>query len=141
MENTNIEYFDIEDLDTRIIYIHSKEFNEGNKKLALHIKRERSSLAAKLAKELFKRRHNGRVFCEVCSFDFYEAYGDLGEGYIEAHHKKPISKMRQEDVTRIEDFLMVCSNCHSMLHIGEDWITHEQLKKKRISQLDYKNNY
>lgn len=142
MGNTNIEYFDIEELDTRIIYTYSKEFNEGNEKLALHMKRERSSQAAKLAKELFKRRHNGRVFCEVCSFDFFEAYGDWGEGYIEAHHAKPVSKMQQEDVTRIEDFVMVCSNCHSMLHIGVDWVTHEQLKNKRIAQNDYKkNNY
>lgn len=136
MEHTNIEYFDIEDLGTRRIYAHSQEFNEGDEKLTLHMKRERSSQAAKLAKELFKRKNNGRIFCEVCSFDFYETYGDLGDGFIEAHHTKPISKMQQEDITRIEDFVMVCSNCHSMLHIGKDWITHEQLKAKLILQHD-----
>ena len=38
------------------------------------------------------------------------------------------------DVTKIEDFIMVCSNCHSMLHVGKDWITHEQLKEILIAQ-------
>ena len=32
--------------------------------------------------------------CMVCDFNFLEAYGDAGEGYIELHHLKPISKRK-----------------------------------------------
>ena len=127
MENINIKYYDIETLGVWPIYKNEFEVNEGKQKLSLHIKRERNTKIAKLAKELFKKRHGGRLFCEVCEFDFSKKYGELGESYIEAHHKKPISKMKADDVTRIDDFIMVCSNCHSMLHIGKDGIPYEEL--------------
>ena len=134
MENIGIKHFDIGELGTHTIRIHSAEFDEGDEMLSLHMVRERSSLATKLAKERFKRRNCGRLFCEICSFDFSETYGDIGVDFIGAHHTKPISMMQSDDVTRIEDFVMVCSNCHSMLHIGKDWISHEQLKEKLIAQ-------
>jgi 5-methylcytosine-specific restriction protein A len=30
--------------------------------------------------------------CEICGFNFGAAYGELGEGFIEAHHAVPLSK-------------------------------------------------
>ena len=129
-ENTDIKYFEIEELGTWPINPSDLEVNEGKQKLSQHLKRERNLQIVKKAKELFKRKNNGKIFCEICKFDFSERYGEIGEGFIEAHHKKPISQMKPEDITRIEDFVMVCSNCHSILHIGTDWISHEELKKK-----------
>ena len=131
MEKLDIKYFDIEELGTWPIHLTDMEaVSEGQQKLSLHLKRERNSQIVKQAKEQFKMRNNGRLFCEVCKFDFSERYGQIGEGFIEAHHKKPISKMQPGDVTRIEDFIMVCSNCHSMLHIGNECIPHEELKAR-----------
>ena len=101
---------------------------EGEQKLLQHLSRERNSQIVKQAKEFFKIRNNGRLFCEVCGFDFYTQYGDIGDNFIEAHHKKPVSKMISNDFTTINDFIMVCSNCHSMLHVGEEWLTCEDLK-------------
>lgn len=129
MGKLNIRYLDIEELHTRTIPGRYIVFNEGNTVLEIHITHERNSQAAKMAKEWFKRRHQGRLFCEICSFDFSKTYGDRGEGFIEAHHTKPVASMQPGDVTKIEDFVMVCSNCHSMLHAGLEHITHEQLKK------------
>ena len=128
MENIDIKYYKIEELGTWPIHVSNVEVSEGEQKIAQHLERERNLKIVKLAKELFRNRHNGEVFCEVCGFDFCETYGDLGEGFIEAHHKKPISQMVSGDLTKIEDFIMVCSNCHSMLHTGNEWISHEELK-------------
>lgn len=127
MENIDIKYFDIENLGIWPIHKNELQVNEGNQKLSLHLMRERNSQIVKLAKKLFKQKNEGKVFCEICKFDFMAKYGDIGESYIEAHHKKPISKMKAEDVTRIDDFIMVCSNCHSMLHIGKEGISYEDL--------------
>ena len=128
MENTDIKYFEIEEIGIWPIHTESVEVSEGEIKILQHLKRERDTRIVKLAKERFKKKHDGNVFCEVCGFNFSAKYGALGEDYIEAHHKKPISKMSLGDVTKIEDLIMVCSNCHSMLHIGSEWISHEELK-------------
>ncbi len=129
MENIDIKYIDIEELGTWPIHQAKFLVREGALTLSQHLIRERNSKIVKIAKQHFKERHNGRVFCEVCAFDFSEKYGNMGDGFIEAHHKKPISRMDPEDTTTIDDFVMVCSNCHSMLHTGNEWISHEALKE------------
>ncbi|MBQ7593950.1 MAG: HNH endonuclease [Synergistaceae bacterium] len=74
---------------------------------------------------LNKKKH---LQCEVCGFDFEKTYGKLGAGFIEVHHKKPVSE--GEHVTDLEnDLVMLCSNCHRMIHRGKDhMITVEELK-------------
>lgn len=135
MEKLDIKYFNIEELGTWPIHLSDMEaVSEGQQKLSVHLKRERNSKIVKHAKERFKTKNNGKLFCEVCKFDFSEKYGLIGEGFIEAHHIKPISMMQPGDITRIEDFIMVCSNCHSMLHIGSNPMTHEDLKSRLNAQ-------
>ena len=129
MENTDIKYYNIEDLGIWPIS-SSIEVSEGQLKKSQHLRRERDSRIVRIAKEHFKRKNNGKIFCEICNFNFSEKYGEIGEGFIEAHHKNPISKMNPGDITKIEDFVMVCSNCHRMLHTGDIWISHEELKKR-----------
>ena len=59
--------------------------------------------------------------CQVCGFDFAEVYGELGEGFIEVHHLKPVADYAGEvSVDPEEDMAVVCPNCHRMLHRGED---------------------
>ena len=66
--------------------------------------------------------------CEVCGFDFEDKYGQLGAGYIEVHHKQPVSE--GERITDLNnDLVMLCSNCHRIIHRGRDHIiTVEELK-------------
>lgn len=104
-----------------------KGVHEGEKRLAIHIRRERNYKIISAAKELFKKKHHGRIYCEICGFDFYDMYGKHGEGFIEGHHKKPISQMNIHDTTAIDDIVMVCSNCHSMLH-RKPFLSVEDLK-------------
>ena len=104
------------------------EFSEGKILLKKHLSRERNPHLISKAKRNFLQKHD-RLFCEVCGFDFAKTYGEIGENFIEAHHIRPVSKMTDGEKTKLEDIVMVCSNCHSMLHRKKPWLTVEQMKK------------
>ena len=97
---------------------------EGQKLLRQHIVRERSS---RLIRE-FKRSLKNFMCC-VCGFDFEEVYGLIGEGFIEAHHIKPISELRPGERVSLKDLIPVCSNCHRMLHRKSPPIDWEDLRE------------
>lgn len=96
-------------------------FAEGKKKLRVHICRERNYKVIKEAKDRYKKI-NGKLVCEVCGFDFNEKYGEIGEDFIEGHHIVPVSELKEGDLTKVDDIVLVCSNCHSMLHRKRPWI-------------------
>ena len=106
----------------------SEPFQEGDYKMRVHLVRERNGKVVKEAKRLFKLSHEGRLYCEVCGFDFSEKYGRIGEGFIEAHHKVELFKTNGKHEIKPTDFVMVCSNCHSMLH--RDNISVSKLKNR-----------
>ena len=55
--------------------------------------------------------------CQICGFNFEKVYGEVGKGYIEVHHKKPLFSLDDEIVPNPEtDMICVCSNCHRMPH-------------------------
>jgi hypothetical protein len=69
------------------------------------------------------------LVCDACDFDFEKRYGEYGSGYIEAHHVDPLYKRAGVDKpTEIEDFAMLCANCHRMAHYGPDCLTIEELR-------------
>ena len=103
------------------------EFSEGKIFLKKHLQRERNVKLIELSKKKFIEK-NGRLYCEVCGFDFAKTYGDLGEKFIEAHHIKPVSQMAENEKTSIDDIVMVCSNCHSMIHRKKPWLTIDKIK-------------
>lgn len=102
-----------------------EEFPEGKVLYKLHRARERNSKLIKRAKEAAMK--NGTLACAVCGFDFYEAYGELGKGYIECHHTIPLSQYQDTKVTRIKDIALVCSNCHRMIHRKRPWLSISEL--------------
>jgi predicted HNH restriction endonuclease len=101
------------------------EYSEGREYFRLHKLRERKPLIIVQAKERFVKKH-GRLYCEVCGTDFSIVYGERGNDFIEGHHNKLVSKMKEGDKTKVEDIAMLCSNCHRMIH-REPIITVEQL--------------
>lgn len=103
------------------------EFSEGKYYIKQHLQRERNPRLIYLAKKQFKDKY-GRLYCQVCGFDFAKVYGELGEDFIEAHHIKPVSKMEPNEKTKIEDIVMLCSNCHSMVHRKKPWVSYEALR-------------
>ena len=104
------------------------EFSEGKLLLKKHLSRERNTKLISEAKKSFLQKHDN-LFCEVCGFDFEKVYGVLGENFIEAHHIKPVSEMNDGEKTKIGDIIMVCSNCHSMIHRRKPWLTVAEIKK------------
>jgi predicted HNH restriction endonuclease len=103
------------------------EFPEGREFETTHKVKERNSKVANLAKQNYFNKTNSYK-CEACGFDFFEVYGDIGKGYIEAHHIKPISNIKKQIKTTINDFAMLCSNCHKMIHRKRPWISYNELK-------------
>ncbi|MBR2254745.1 MAG: HNH endonuclease [Candidatus Methanomethylophilaceae archaeon] len=55
--------------------------------------------------------------CMACGFDFEETYGELGRGFIEVHHVKPLYDLKEETVVDPStDLVCICPNCHRMVH-------------------------
>jgi len=105
------------------------EVKEGKVIYRLHRHRERDSKITKKKKDQ-ELEHNGTLQCEVCSFDFYKVYGEIGKGFIECHHKIPLADLDVERQTRLEDLALVCANCHRMLHQGKVKLSVAGLKKR-----------
>lgn len=89
---------------------------EGRKKISLHYVRERDPAAIRKYKEQYQRE-NKDLPCQVCGFSFGSRYS-CGAGYIEAHHRVPLSEVDEHEgtATTYEDIVFVCANCHKMLH-------------------------
>lgn len=83
---------------------------EGRKYLRTHLFRERSSKCVSAFKRSLKSFE-----CSLCGFNFEKIYGEIGRGFIEAHHIIPVATAGEREV-RIEDYRAVCSNCHRMIH-------------------------
>ena len=107
---------------------------EGRLLLSRHLVRERNA-SLRRAKLTQVRRRGDRLACEACAFDFGHVYGELGEGYIEVHHRLPLHASGPT-VTRTEDLALVCSNCHRMIHRSKRWLTLEELSKHVRSEQD-----
>lgn len=59
--------------------------------------------------------------CLVCGFNFGQAFGKIGQGFIHVHHLRPLSEIGQEyTVDPVQDLRPVCPNCHAMLHHSKD---------------------
>ncbi len=90
------------------------EGEEGGVVMRLHKRYERDP---KLVAEKRKAAAaTGKLACEVCCFDFEATYGELGAGYIEVHHTKPVHTLVSGSRTKLSDLVLLCGNCHRMAH-------------------------
>lgn len=61
--------------------------------------------------------------CQGYGFDFEKIYGEIGKGFIEVHHTKPLYKEDSEiEINPNTDLICVCSNCHRIIHRRKDSI-------------------
>ena len=87
------------------------------RKYAYHRKIERNRTAAREAKKFHGTR------CQACTLDFGERYGEIGAGFIEAHHMRPIATLQEGVPVKYDiaaDFAVLCSNCHRIIHRFSD---------------------
>lgn len=97
--------------------LHDLGLQEGASKLRMTSVYERN-LKIRLA-----AIHIHGIRCLACGFDFGEAYGTWGAGYIEIHHLFPLAAQGEERVVDpATDLIPVCANCHRMFHRKKDRI-------------------
>jgi 5-methylcytosine-specific restriction endonuclease McrA len=102
-------------------------FPEGRRLYRMHTARERNPKLIREAKKLALKR-DGVLRCTCCNFDFSSTYGEVGHGYIEAHHTTPLSSLEDSGgTTLVEDLALVCANCHRMLHRRRPWLEADDL--------------
>lgn len=96
------------------------------KQYRLHFRIERNSNISKKVKEA-----KGYI-CEACNFKFEDKYGNIGRKFIEAHHLTPLENLDigKFKINVLNDFVVLCSNCHSMIHKLDDPSNVELLRKK-----------
>ncbi|MDO6388481.1 DUF3578 domain-containing protein [Uliginosibacterium sp. 31-12] len=72
--------------------------------------------------------------CKACGFDFQKKYGELGSGFIEAHHLTPLALLKGLKVSLDPktDFTVLCSNCHRMIHKTEFVNKVEEFRAKYV---------
>lgn len=97
---------DAPDIDLNVNTVESSL--EGRKKLVVHLRRERSRGLVETKKAAAES-----LACEICGFDSNETYG---VPYCEAHHIKPIGEKEVITETKLEDLVLVCANCHRIIH-------------------------
>jgi len=102
-------------------------FPEGRALFRTHKFYERNSNLVQKKKQ--EAQKMGRLKCCICNFDFYEIYGEIGRGFIECHHTVPVSEYSSNTSTKLEDLVLVCSNCHRILHRQRPCLSIEQMRK------------
>jgi 5-methylcytosine-specific restriction protein A len=113
--------------DAPLESLEGEEFPEGRVLTRLHRMRERNPSLIKKKKDQELAKHS-KLVCEVCGFDFKDFYGDIGEGFIECHHIIPLSELK-ETKTKISDLVLVCANCHRILHRARPWMSVGELRE------------
>ncbi|SFV33975.1 HNH endonuclease [Hyphomicrobium facile] len=112
-----------DDVDTIV------EATEGRILSRLHTFRERNRGLVKAKKvEVLKRE--GKLACEVCEFDFDNAYGAHSTAAIEVHHRLPLSALPEQRKTKLSDLALVCANCHRIIHSRNPWFEIDELRKE-----------
>lgn len=102
-------------------------FPEGKVKYEIHTVKERNKKLVALKKKLAYDK-NPLLPCEICGVSLKQKYGEAGEGIIEAHHVFPISLLTEETEIKLEDLILVCPNCHRMIHHKRPWLTADKIK-------------
>lgn len=110
---------------------------EGLLQLRSHYRRERSRKLINQKKEQYKKL-NGTLRCEICRLSFEDVYPkSLGENFIEVHHKTPLSQINKVVRTTLEDLILVCANCHRMIHRTKDCEQNLELLFEHFSKAKY----
>lgn len=115
------------------VYDENELVDEGKAGTKTTIVKERSKKLREATIQHYTK--DGKIQCAVCGFDFYEFYGERGEGYIQIHHENPIYQYSNEGFKSyikeaIKDTKPVCANCHCMIHRKKShMLTIDELKE------------
>lgn len=83
---------------------------------------ERSSKLRDAAREFFRNKTDGLLYCDCCNFEFSHQYNpEIYGSCIEIHHLKPLFQYEDENLEKtiedaLQNMLPVCPNCHRVIH-------------------------
>jgi 5-methylcytosine-specific restriction protein A len=101
------------------------EYTEGAKRQVRVNAYERSPKA-----RLACLKHYGYK-CSICSFDFEQRYGAIGNEFMHVHHLNPLALTDGKYlIDPVKDLRPVCPNCHAMLHRGETLLSIDELRSQ-----------
>ena len=121
-----------------VVVLDDRIYNEGELKARTAEYRSRSSQLRQEALNHYTQ--DGRVICAACDFDFGRAYPNIGSGFIQIHHLKPVSFMRGEPMNTEQALANVrplCANCHQMVHRRSPPISIPALRKMLNVSYEY----
>jgi predicted HNH restriction endonuclease len=104
---------------------------EGRLLTRLHRVRERDRGLVEAKKKQALRQH-GRLECEACKLIPELNFGERGRRIIECHHVRPLHTLVDGDRTRLDDLVLVCANCHRLIHGGRPWLTLGDLRSSLV---------
>jgi predicted HNH restriction endonuclease len=55
--------------------------------------------------------------CSVCGRDFSKVLGGRGVRVLQVHHPDQVSSRVLPSITKVDDLIVVCANCHLLLHL------------------------
>lgn len=105
-----------------------QEAEEGRVLTRVHRVRERSRKLVEQCKKAALKKH-GRLTCAACGFDFAAKYGPSGMGLIDVHHTKPVHTLAAGDKTSLADLVLLCANCHRVVHSTRRWLSVDQVRQ------------
>ncbi|WP_194860594.1 HNH endonuclease [Dietzia sp. SYD-A1] len=110
---------------------------EGRLLQRTHFHRERDKKLRDRKIRSFLKGHKA-VYCEIREFNFEEAYGNRGRNFIEVHHVLPLHASGPT-TTKLGDLVLVCSNCHRMIHRSTPWLTPDDVRRLLLEQSSTNN--
>jgi len=100
------------------------ELYEGKRNEIILNKFERNPLARRICIKQYG------YSCQICSFNFYSTYGEIGKDFLHVHHIVPISEIgKNYKIDPIKDLIPVCPNCHAMIHRHKERLSIEDIKE------------
>jgi len=93
-----------------------------------HKNRETDPLVMKVKKEMILL-DTKKLKCEICGFDSLLFYGEIGNDLMELHYDKELQNEPSLEASDMNDFVIVCSNCHRVLDKNFGLLNSDDFKK------------
>ncbi|MES2592193.1 MAG: hypothetical protein V4608_09935 [Bacteroidota bacterium] len=110
------------------LLISPKIYQKSDFLFQFHKNREMDPLVNKVKKEIVQANSKS-LKCEVCGFNSVSFYGELGNDLMEIHYKKELKNEPGLEPSSMDDFIIVCSNCHKVLDKNFALLDANDLKK------------